>query len=1081
MFCRVEGKESLGVAKIVSTTSRSVCVEFFVSPSNEPISLTVNPREITRVNLSPETRVYCQNSVSDLWMTGRVLVPGENEVRVQFPNRDIVTVENENVNVRCNLPIEDPVPYLSNFINHTPLFSDSRRSFVKSVLDQRRACRGMSSLLSSVIELEDHQVRVVERVLKDPVQRYLLADEVGLGKTIEAGVIIRQFVLDDDDHFIVVAVPSHLLAQWRNELEIKFLLNYVLDTSLFIVSIDDNESLYKLLPQANMLVIDEAHQLVKDLNLSSPDDRYIHISESAKNVERLLLLSATPVFGNESGFLAMLHLLDPLNYSLSDLDSFKARIANRQALTHLLAELSPENIFFMEDAVDRLIHMFPEDDLLQSCGVNLKEVLNKSHVDEDIVLGAISEIRTHVSETYRLHRRILRNRRSSVSGLTPKRSGLEIIQYDSDGRNAVFSLLEQWRLKANLSVYQDEHGTLGKSLMGIYLLLLDAFLTSPQNLANIVTRRLGYRDADDPLSLSLFEGERETLVQIQSATKQLDGELSKMEKLRFFISHTIPSAKVIVFCSSTNSASTVATFLSEQFPSQVVTCLQGQDRALDKFLIDPTCTIFVCDQNGEEGLNLHEGRSDRIIVHYDLPLSPNRIEQRIGRLDRYGFPNDISCYALVCRNDVYESEWCKCLNDGFGVFDKSIATLQYLIESEMEGLCQNLFLNGPEEFEVFAKRLGGDSGLMVAELHRIELQDQLDAMQDESLESFDSLIDVDSEWRKIEAQVDSWVNKCLLFEKKSCHVDGSPPPDRVFRFQYNHDRARNTLVPLDRFIDNFLPVIDFDAPGGGSRQPLSFPFSYRRETATAKGVQLLRFGNPFIDNMMKFTCQDDRGKSFALWRYFPGYQSVEKVDHFFRFDFIVEVNIELALEMGRHRKFPHLGTLSQALGRQGDVLLPPLYYSIWLDSDFEVPNTRTVKKYLDFSYSKFPRPDGSFDRNINNHRWEKVWALGLPVTRGWSDVCQNARSAALSNFKLATNLDDELNRVLEGMAQTDKVYFSQRQSRLSLLSSDEREREQSDLETEFVLRESLRAGIAEPKITIDSVGVVFISDIALFR
>ncbi len=137
------------------------------------------------------------------------------------------------------------------------------------------------------------------------------------------------------------------------------------------------------------------------------------------------------------------------------------------------------------------------------------------------------------------------------------------------------------------------------------------------------------------------------------------------------------------------------------------------------------------------------------------------------------------------------------------------------------------------------------------------------------------------------------------------------------------------------------------------------------------------------------------------------------------------------------------------MSRQGDILLPPLYYSIWLDSDFEIPTARTANKYLSHFYSKVPRSDGSYDRNINNHRWEDVWALGLPVVRGWSDVCQIARSAVLSNLRSATDLDNELKRVLEGMSQKDKVYFSQRQSRLSLLSSDECEREQYDLETEI--------------------------------
>ena len=66
---------------------------------------------------------------------------------------------------------------------------------------------GMSALLSSAIELEAHQVEVIRRVLQDPIQRYLLADEVGLGKTVEAGVLIRQCFLDGGANTQVVWLP----------------------------------------------------------------------------------------------------------------------------------------------------------------------------------------------------------------------------------------------------------------------------------------------------------------------------------------------------------------------------------------------------------------------------------------------------------------------------------------------------------------------------------------------------------------------------------------------------------------------------------------------------------------------------------------------------------------------------------------------------------------------------------------------------------------------------------------------------------------------------------------------------------
>ena len=124
--------------------------------------------------------------------------------------------------MRWARPIADPTPFLDGKINETPRFADSRSAFVRSLLSQRAASMGMSAMPSSAVELEAHQIEVVRRILQDPVQRYLLADEVGLGKTIEAGVLIRQVILDAaEDALVLVIVPGPLVPQWRSELETK--------------------------------------------------------------------------------------------------------------------------------------------------------------------------------------------------------------------------------------------------------------------------------------------------------------------------------------------------------------------------------------------------------------------------------------------------------------------------------------------------------------------------------------------------------------------------------------------------------------------------------------------------------------------------------------------------------------------------------------------------------------------------------------------------------------------------------------------------------------------------------------------
>ncbi|MDP0959051.1 hypothetical protein Q6334_28445, partial [Klebsiella pneumoniae] len=88
-----------------------------------------------------------------------------------------------------------PAHFLASQTNDAPFFFPRRQSFINTYIQQRASCRGMASLSSSAVELEPHQLAVVRRVLQDKTPKYILADEVGLGKTIEAGMIIREHAL----------------------------------------------------------------------------------------------------------------------------------------------------------------------------------------------------------------------------------------------------------------------------------------------------------------------------------------------------------------------------------------------------------------------------------------------------------------------------------------------------------------------------------------------------------------------------------------------------------------------------------------------------------------------------------------------------------------------------------------------------------------------------------------------------------------------------------------------------------------------------------------------------------------------
>ena len=122
----------------------------------------------------------------------------------------------------------------------------------------------MSALLPSAIELEAHQIEVVRRNPPDPIQRYLLADEVGLGKTIEAEILIRQCLLDAGPaDRVLVIVPNSLVRQWRFELETKFFLGDRLNSVLHVVALSDHKRIIRQLKGVSMLVVDKAHHLTR--------------------------------------------------------------------------------------------------------------------------------------------------------------------------------------------------------------------------------------------------------------------------------------------------------------------------------------------------------------------------------------------------------------------------------------------------------------------------------------------------------------------------------------------------------------------------------------------------------------------------------------------------------------------------------------------------------------------------------------------------------------------------------------------------------------------------------------------------
>lgn len=423
----------LGIGKVTELSYSTATVEYFCS-IGQRLEKTLPLTSLDRVRLPPQTRCYIQPESQDTWIIGRIFDWDEDkgQYRIDLPDKKIALVAEQQIYVRCNLPIDDPIETLAMKGQETPYFHDRRLAFVQCLIEQRAVSRGMTGLISANIDLYPHQVEVVRRVLEDPIQRYLLADEVGLGKTIEAGAILRQYLLDRPQGRAVVLVPQYLREQWLQELEHKFYLSD-LDNRVQVLAVEDVD---RVSPNADLgfLILDEAHHIAAMATSSDAVQRrrFETCKHLAHKSDRLLLLSATPVLNHEQDFLAMLHLLDPITYQLNDLEGFRARVQNRQQIGRVLLSFKEgANPFVLKTNLNQLRNLFAEDPYLLNLADELQNCLQTRETPAALRDRIVRSIRTHISDTYRLHRRMLRNRRAAVEDVIFARNATPKVEYDS--------------------------------------------------------------------------------------------------------------------------------------------------------------------------------------------------------------------------------------------------------------------------------------------------------------------------------------------------------------------------------------------------------------------------------------------------------------------------------------------------------------------------------------------------------------------------------------------------------------------------------------------------------------------------
>ena len=1034
MFVGLPGHKGIGKLE-TAVDGRCAISVFFSITSTETIECSAN--DIERAFLSPQTRAYAW--VDDRMRVGRVTdylqqANGLVSYEVRFPNGKTRDVSELDLFVRpWNLP-EDPAEILAAGGAESQFLHDRRQAAVVALLGLRSATQGLTALLSAGVELVPHQVAAVRRVLTDPIQRYLLADEVGLGKTIEAGLIIRQHLIDDPETQVLIATPPHLCEQWRREMQQKLRLSQFGEAFECIAHAD----LARVSRAPDLLVVDEAHHLVGiEEGPLAPAAR--QLKTIAAEAPMLLLLSATPPIGDERRFLALLNLLDPDTHALENAEGFKAKLEQRREIGRLLLSLDPDSPgLVLRRRAEELQRLFPDDPFVMESAPSLIEATRDDNADLASLCTAIKE---HIADTYRVHQRLIRSRRADAKGWEfmprgpiiegdPDLSHVRLEADPSADLTALMAGIEDWRYAAVEAAGTDvqQIALYARDYVG----MLEALGTGRAAFSAKLNDLLSYGEGTDEIVAALKD-----LVNAWDDGTGLTMMAQSCQRLLKTLKTSVGHPKIVAFAGSEALARPYQeelTGLGGKVSVGLLLDTSPDDHAdaNERFNDPDSSAILITDRSGEEGLNLTCADA---IIHLDMPFSAARLEQRIGRLDRFGRRQSIIRHRIMLPSDEDESPWAAWfafLSEGLLIFNRSISDVQFLLEDIEAEAFVTLFRDGPEALRGSATQA---RARLAAERKSQDEQYALDriALADEPVEGFlEALDDAEADEAGIEREVDRWLIDALLFKKRPY----AWPQEDPFKL----GASKQTLIPRLPWLAEF-GVDD------------SLALTWRRRVASRNpDVTLLRPGMPFIDMMERFTLWDDRGTAFITRRSIASWQDEPWIG--FRLCFAIEPDIVLSDLLAPTFK-------ERAMLRRAQRYLPAGYQIAHVDTRGDPVLDPVLIEILSRPYRGADQKGA--DVNLSS-RPEILEQIIDPD--GFKAICRRVRDNSRQSLRDLPETDAMIQAANERLSGDIERY----RRRLGHRHSSGDTMAIADLE----LLQSLVPAIAEPTIRLDAMGCFII-------
>ena len=586
------------------------------------------------------------------------------------------------------------------------------------------------SLKATRTDFLPHQFKPVLKFLESPANGLLIADEVGLGKTIEAGYILKELRARQRNNFkrALVVCPAGLRSKWVEELNRRFdepfeladsralreaasrmeqgheRDDFCLVTSFQTLRSSSLRDTIESLGPITLTIIDEAH------HCRNPGTHTHEIAERLREIsENVIMLSATPVQLGDDNLHALLKLIAP--DLVGDYRSFSVQFdANRhllQAARQIVSNRDDARACALEsiETVARLHGIAISKDALNSMREQIQQADFNSRERQ-------LELRREIRELSPLSTLMSRTRKREVDACRPLRRALHPEVEFSDKERLLYDFFtaeSRRRFKSAGKSNRQSSSRFASVIMQQQMAsCLPAFLETrevgPDGLVQYDSlRSMDDIDPDHELSDEELDQRAERIREVEEATSaiefirrnRVDSKFDCLLRVIGSVNEEKPNGKLVVFSFYKRTLE----YLRHRLTNSGIKCelisgdvptsrnAQGHDERsirVKRFHDDPTVRVLLSSEVGSEGLDFQ--RASNVVVHYDLPWNPMKVEQRIGRVDRHGQPDKQVYSVAFAIPGTVEERVRHVLHERIQVFRDSVGDLEEIIAEKLSDI-----------------------------------------------------------------------------------------------------------------------------------------------------------------------------------------------------------------------------------------------------------------------------------------------------------------------------------------------------------------------------------------------------------